>query len=310
MVSELKEYLVLRYSLVEEAQVVIEPKAIPSIKGRAILPALENDREFSSNGVLYSVLGFHQLRPTHGYEYPDDRFFLGKIAKRRKQQTGEKVPGDIIEFEHDNWIPIAVVVDVITQHIFVSKDWKFGTPEQIAKALQIAFSEPVLSIYNHRVFVEGKSESGVFWNIVGSKKKIYRLEFKLISPNILDTNQKARDALVSLKEIFGQEEIDISLKNESGDLKVPAEPTSNYLDYIAEGEGSWTLVTEGDRGGKKTYSSSENMDTISLPELGGERTDKAQLELGHDEDTERPNNYEEANFGAEIYASIKNMGKD
>jgi len=110
--------------------------------------------------------------------------------------------------------------------------------------------------------------------------------------------------------VFGQEEIDIILKNESGDLKIPEEPTSNYLDYIAEGEGSWKLVTEGDRGGKKSYSSTENMDTVSLPGLESEKVDNAQLELGQDKDAVHPKNYEEASLGAEIYATIKYMEKN
>jgi len=255
--DDLKEYLILRYSLVEESQSSMDVKPIPNVKGHAILAAIENDREFHSNGTQYSLVGFHQLKPTFGYEYPEKRLYMGKIAKLKKQQTGEKIPGDIVEYEHDNWIPITVVIDILTQHIFVRKDWKFGSPEQISKSLQVAFNEPILSIYNYRIFVEGKSEPDVFWSIIGSKQKIYRLEFRLISPNILETDKKARDALEALKNIFEQEEIDITLKNESGDLKVPKKPIANYLDYIAEGEGSWKLVTEGNRGGKKSHSSKD-----------------------------------------------------
>ena len=305
-----KEYLALRYSLVEESQKSIESKPIPNIKGEAILPAIEADREFKNNGALFSVLGFHSLKPSYGYDYPENRLYLGKIAKLKKQQTGERVPGDIVEFEHDNWIPLTVVIDVVTQHIFVRKDWRFGTPEHIARSLQMAFTEPVLSVYNHRIFIEGKSEASTFWNIVESKSKIYRLDFKLISPNILDTNQKARDALESLKEVFGQEEIGITLKNEAGELKIPDEPVSNYLEYIAEGEGSWSVVTEGDRGGKKAHSSNENIDTVALPELDSEILDDSQMQLGQQPNIERPDNYEEANLGSEIYATIKDMEKD
>ena len=302
--------MAIQYSLVEESQHVLESKPIPTIKGHAILPAISQDRELKSNGVLYSVIGFHELNPSFGYDYPKGRLYIGKLAKLKKQQTGEKVPGDIVEFEHDNWIPITVVIDIDTQHIFARKDWRFGTPEHIARSMQVAFSEPVLGAYNHRIFIEGKSEASTFWNIVESKRKIYRLDFKLISPNILDTNQKARDALESLKDIFDQDEIDISLKNENGDLKIPEEPISNYLEYIAEGEGSWNVVTEGERGGKKAHSSNENIDTVNLPELNGDVADDNQLQLDHTEDDRSPRNYEEASLGAEVYATIKNMEKD
>lgn len=305
-----KEYLILRYSLVEESQQAIDAKPIPITKGHAILPAITHDRELKSNGILYSILGFHELMPSFGYDYPKGRLYIGKLAKLKKQQTGEKVPGDIVEVEHDNWVPITVVIDIDSQHIFARKDWRFGTPEHTARSLQVAFSEPILSVYNHRIFIEGKSEADTFWNIVESKKKIYRLDFKLISPNILDTNQKARDALKSLKEVFGQEEIDITLKNENGDLKIPEEPISNYLEYIAEGEGSWSVVTEGDRGGKKAHSSNENIDTVNLPELDSDDSDATQLSLSHKESNDRPTNYQESSIGAEVYAKVKDMEKD
>lgn len=305
-----KEYLVLRYSLVEDSQKSFDSKPVPDIKGQAILCAIQNDREFKSNGVIFSIVGFHPIEPQHGYEFPGNRFYLGKLAKLKKQQTGEKVPGDIVEFEHDNWIPITVIIDTETQHIFARKEWRFGSTEHIAKSIQAAFSEPILSIYNHKIFVEGKSKPRTFWNIVEAKSKIYRLDFKLISPNILDTNQKAREALVSLKEIFGQEEIDISLKNESGKLKIPQNPISNYLEYIAEGEGSWNLVTEGESGGKKAYSSNENIDTVELPTLKGESVDDAQLSLDQASNRNKPTNHDEAHLGVEIYAAIKIIEKD
>lgn len=310
--EELKEYFVLRYSLVKEDQEDLHVKEIPSTKGKAILVALDGEREFKINGVTYSSLGFHALEPTHGYDYPRNRFYLGKIAKLKKQQTGEKIPGDVIEFEHDTWIPITVIFDVESQHIFVGKDWRFGTAEQIMKSIQAALTEPVLANYNHKVFVEGKSEPEKFWNLADEKNRIYRLEFKLISPNILDTNKKARDALESLKDIFGQEEIDISLKNETGGLKIPQEPVSDYLDYIAEGEGSWKMVAEGDRGGKKSYSSNEVVDTVNLPSVENEKfegEDIEQLKL-ETENLKEPQKFEEANLGAEIYATVKDMGKN
>lgn len=168
----------------------------------------------------------------------------------------------------------------------------------------------ILSKYNHKIFIEGKTKKEVFWNIVHEKKKIYKLEFKLISPNILDTNQKARDALKALKEIFEQEEIDITLKNDSGNLKVPEEPVGGYLEYIAEGEGTWKITTEGDRGGKKTHSSSENIDTISLPELDSKSEFDNQLQLLDGNELPKKQGFSEARLGAEAYAAINDMEKN
>lgn len=245
--DEVNDFWVLRYSLIKEAQEVLFPEALPKIKGEYVISALLSDREFKYQGVTYGFVGFKPVLSTHGYQFPSNRFYIGKFAKLKKQQIGEKIPGDIVDVEHNNWISILLIFDVVTQHIFALKDWKFGQPEQICRALQQGLGEVTLLKYNHKIFIEGKTQKEVLWNIVYEKKKVYKLEFKLISPNILDTNQKARDALKALKEIFEQEEIDITLKNDSGDLKVPEEPVSSYLEYITEGEGAWKITTEGDR---------------------------------------------------------------
>src|SRR3546814_10051544 len=86
-----------------------------------------------------------------------------------------------------------------------------------------------------------------------------------MSPNILETNQKARDALAKLNELFAQDAVSIVLENESGELSVPKNPVEDYVDYIAEGEGRWRVTTEGAHGGKKTHSSLEVVETIELP---------------------------------------------
>lgn len=259
------EFLVLRYSLVEEAQHSLEVSELPAPKGAAISIALNVDREFVRNNVRYAFVGFSEVKPTDLFQFQTGRYMVGKVAKLRTAHVGEKVPGDIIEHKADDWIPLVTVVDLWEQYIFVQRDWKFGTEEQIANAIQTGLRDPVLAQYNHRVFVELKTRKTDFWSVVKSHEKIYRLEIRLISPNILRTNEKARDALTALKELYGQDEISMILENESGSLAIPEEPIADYIDYASEGEGQWVLVTEGDRGGKKKHASGKSAISVELP---------------------------------------------
>lgn len=268
--DDLSQFLVLRYSLVEESQHVLSVEPLPATKGRAAEIALRGEREFSANNVEYVFIGFSEIQPTPGYSIPPGRYTVGKIAKLRKAHVGERVPGDIIEHETDDWIPLVAVVDYEQQYIFVQRNWKFGTESQIARAIQAGLRPPVLAKYNHRVFVETTTRKEDFWNVIREHKKVYRLELKLISPNILQTNEKAREALEKLKELYGQEEVSVVLENESGELSVPEDPVSDYVDYIAEGEGKWEIVTEGDKGKKKKHTSEQASVTVELP-VPGER---------------------------------------
>lgn len=262
--EENREFLVLRFSLVEEPQQAIATEPIPTPKGAAVLSAISRDREFMLNGVNYSFVGFSEAHPTANLPFPRSRFFVGKVAKLRKAHMGKKIPGDIVETEEDDWFPVLTIFDIEGQYIFVRKDWRFGTPEQTMRAIQEGLRELVMANYNHRVFVEGRTRKEHFWKVVSGHRRIYKLELRLISPNILETNLKARDALAALKDLFAQDQIDIVLNNESGDLRVPEQPVTNYLEYIEEGEGAWAITTEGTHGGKKKYTSSQNVDTVEI----------------------------------------------
>lgn len=259
-----RPFLILRYSLIQEAQGALQIKSLPDPKGRAILVSLVGDREFFSNSVKYGFIGFSITSPTNQGQFPSDRFVIGKTAKLRHTHVGEKIPGDIIEHKADDWIPLITIVDLLEQYIFIQKDWRFGTDEQILKAVQSGMRPPVLSEFNHRVFVEPKTRKERFWTVVRSRRKIYKLQLKMISPNILETNKKAKEALAALKNLFGQDETSITLESEAGDLHVPENPIADYVDYIAEGEGNWKLTTAGDHGGKKTFSSAECTEIIEL----------------------------------------------
>ena len=186
---EQKEFLVLRYSLVEEAQTTIEPETLPTPKGMAVLAAIQRDREFTLNSVQYSFVGFGEARPSFKSKIEPFRFYIGKFAKLKKAHMGIKVPGDIVETEEDDWLPLLTIFDLRGQYIFVAKDWRFGTPEQTVRAIQGGLRDPILAKYNHRVFVEGKTRGEDFWNVVRQHKRIYKLELRLISPNILELHQ-------------------------------------------------------------------------------------------------------------------------
>jgi len=294
MAGEMKEFLMLRYSLIEEEQQSSIAERVPTPKGRAIVRAIESDREFVSGRAKYGFVGFRQVHPTLRDDFAQERFYVGKTAKLKQVHRGTKVPGDIIETTEDDWVPLLTVIDTETQHIIVRKDWRFGNPEQTIRIIQDGLRDPILAHYNHRVFVEGKTKVKHFWSVVESHRKIYNLEIKLISPNILETNRSARDALAALKDLFRQDELAIRLRSEAGDLSVPKAPLDSYLEYIEEGEGTWSVTTEGVSGGKKKHSSSDSIDVLLLPvpETPGE--EDGQMQLGEFESPIQRLSYEAA----------------
>lgn len=231
------------------------------------------------------------------------------MAKLRQAHVGEKVPGDIIEHQEDDWIPLVTVFDLTNQLIFVQKGWRFGNELQIAAAIEAGLRAPILAMYNHRVFVEVRSRKEDFWKVVSSHKRIYRLELKFVSPNILDTNKKAREALADLKALYGQDEAALILENESGALRIPAAPVADYIDYIAEGEGKWTVITEGEHGGKKRHSSESAAISIDLP-IPTEQEILSEGQLEFETGSPAPGRrLNDVRLVAEAHSGSKNLGR-
>jgi len=82
--DESKEYLILRYSLIEDKQSSLDFQSIPAPKGKAVLIAINQEREFAINGSRYSFVGFSEVKPSFGFTFPSSRFFFGKIARLKK----------------------------------------------------------------------------------------------------------------------------------------------------------------------------------------------------------------------------------
>ena len=258
-------FYVFRYSLIEEQQEVLISKKLPVPKGNAIEVAIINDREWEDKNVKFSFVGFNKsIYSSNEDKKKRQSIFIGKLARLKKTNFGEKVPGDIVDHEEDDWIPVIVIFDTIEQLIFVQKSYKFGDVKYISRKLQKGLVDAILSEYNYQIFVGPVPVKGEFWHTVKKYEKIYELDLVLISPNILETNRKARSALEALHNLYSQDKTEIKMKSKSGNLEIPQEPTKDYIEYIEEGEGEWKLKV-GINGAKKQITSSMLAETIQLP---------------------------------------------
>ncbi|WP_129128234.1 hypothetical protein [Geomonas oryzae] len=259
-----KVFYVLRYTLVEEGQARLFAEPLPTPKGYAICGALTNagaDVFFRYWGVQYSFVGFQHIQG-------NSRFLLGKFAKLKKVDLGEYEPGDIKSDSHDNWIPLNCLIDCESQHILIEKKVSFADIGSIMSIMSFGLNRIISDKYNCKVFIKGITNKHLFWNIVDESERIYALELKLLSPNLLDANLTARASLAALKMLFTQDTITITLKNDAGNLSVPVQPTNDYIDYISEGEGEWKIVRML-QGVKRKFYSRDSIKTIDVPPSNG-----------------------------------------
>lgn len=294
-----KEFFVLRYSLIEEQQEAIDVTPLPALKGMAIVEALQNRDHFSRNGVIYSFVGFEKI---------GSAYFVGKLAKKRKAHLGKKTETDIVDSEEDDWVASIVAFDVVDQYILIAKNSRLGSSAQLISAIEDGLNTTTISLYNHKAFVRGVTERDAFWRIVNEKRKLFKLRLKLVSPNILETDKVARDAIDALKNIFNQDETTIELKNDAGSLVIP-KFIKSYIDYIDNGEGTWKLVTEGELFGKKSYTSNENIETIEIPVNVSSANEASNEQIDMLSDDQRSEHLDDGVIG-KAFGSIKERRKD
>jgi hypothetical protein len=248
-----REFLVLRYSLIEERQGAIAVSPLPSRKGDAVAEYLMREGIFIYHNISFSFVGFVRV---------GESYLVGKVAKRRKAHIGVRTETDVVELEEDDWVAALLFVDLDDQFMLLGRNWRMGALEQILGGIEHGLL-PLVQQYNHKAFVRPVIDPGSFWRLVDSKRSLYKVRLRLVSPNILDTDRDARAAVEALKEIFNQDETTIELRNDSGSLQLP-NWLKSYITYIENGEGEWRLVTEGDVFGKKTFKSTENIQTVSI----------------------------------------------
>lgn len=277
--NNIKDFYVLRYLIVDEGPTLIEPKKLPEVKGETILETLLSNNRWEKTGTEFQFIGFSEE------SIDDESFYVGKIAKLKKAQLGVETAEDIVELEADDWKAVILIVDTKNQFIFARKNSTFGDVNHICNSIQMGINNTVIPEYNHKVFVEPVPSKGKFWEVVDSSDKIYKIELVMISPNIMETNKTARDALESMKNLFNQERTIIKMENSAGELVIPREPVDGYVDYIEEGEGRWELVIDDNKTKKKKKYSSDgtpeilDIDVEDIDKKNEELMDNRQIEL-------------------------------
>lgn len=259
--SRLVTFKILRYALIPYEQMAHWERPLPDPKGRAIevaLPLGETPpRRFEYRKRDHALVGFSPISD-------DDRFLLGRLAKKRKTAIGELREHDVIEITTDDWLPVWLFVDTDRQYIAVEMHGRFGRLGHVVQILQQVLTESVEEAYRHEVIVSPVTDARAFWEIVERASHVYRARLHFVSPNFLDTPGEFRELLKQWKRLFNQTEAGIELRNDDGKLLLPDALLKEPVEYIAAGEGDWKLSVE-EAGQRHSISSMDSSESLHLP---------------------------------------------
>jgi len=177
----------------------------------------------------------------------------------------DELNSDVIESKESNFPYIFVLVDTEKQIICLeSKTTVFQKIESCRNIFK-GFVITYIHDLDYTFSMDEITFISTFWEIIASCDKIYELKLNLKSPNlfggIYDTNQ----FLKNLKESFNNDETDVKLKSNSGNLKVTHEELEDPLKYAGGGGGHWELsVIKRGRTKKTTIKSNKSVKTIEI----------------------------------------------
>ncbi len=175
-----------------------------------------------------------------------DNYYYGKFAKRRTQKLSKK-EGHHIRDTSQTEYPYSYFVCDTEKNIFCieKKSSVYKNPENVIRILSAMVTEKIRAEEYVCIF-EAVTQKRAFWNTIKDAKKIYYLQLTLNSPNLLNSNKKAREAVKALQDKFNNTTTKVELKNEEGNLKIEEnEITNDHVEYAEEAGGNWVVKFDG-----------------------------------------------------------------
>lgn len=187
-----------------------------------------------------------------------ENVYYGIFAKKGVRNIPKKEGSHINDRPTVEYPNVYFVCDV-NKNIFCieTKSTVYKNSQEILKILSEMVTEKIKS-EGYTCKFETIDQKRAFWNTLKGAKKIYYLQLTLNSPNLLNANKKAREALKEIYNEYNNTTTNIKLENEEGNLKIEEKNrTKSYIEYAEEGGGHWALKTD-----KGVTKSSEKVFTL------------------------------------------------
>jgi hypothetical protein len=194
-------------------------------------------------------------------------FVLGKLSCKRMYELHEKGTEDINLRPIEDWPFLEFLADMSRQIMLIRENT--AIIREVSTLAGVLSEMANVSMFNHgyTTSFEPLVRPDSFWTEVEQSDGVYRLQFRLKSPNLFGADSDANEALRRLRERFNNTEADIVLRNEQGKLALPRKELETYRDYADKGGGSWSLtVKKGKRTRKIKSEQNAVRITIEMPD--------------------------------------------
>jgi hypothetical protein len=193
-----------------------------------------------------------------------DGILLCKFARSQELKTHNITDDDIDEQVIKDYPFIYFVFHLPNQSFLLEKKTTvFSKPDSAKNALEDLLNEK-MSEYHAKLSILPISNEMSFWNEIKDFEELDEVTLFMKSPNLWLGQASTEEALKSLEEEYSNDEVEITLRSNSGAIKPDNRRMRKVIDYITRGGGWWKA--KGKKAGvKKTISSKDNVESLSLP---------------------------------------------
>lgn len=194
-----------------------------------------------------------------------DNIFHCKLARKKKFQKRDLVENDIVESKDEDYPYVNILVNLNSQKFLIESNTQVFENHITCKSVIENIINTNLKENDIRIVLESILEEENFWNYFNENEKIYNIEFKLISPNIFDTEDDVNKFLKDSEKNVGSNLVNINFCNPEGNLKPNKTGIDSYIKYICAGGGEWRITRLSSNGRKERISSKQKNPKVNVP---------------------------------------------
>ena len=187
-----------------------------------------------------SLKGINTAQLPIEIDYAKDDIFIMKLAVERKTTLYKDFKP--LDYNNQPFIYIAINNDAEVQKILIEDNQNaFKKTSTVRNILQHAYST-LLAKFELTIHIEPVVDQGSFWDFVDKhQKKIEKLEFEIVKPNLANISKSLTEPLKQLINITNSHKTSITLKApENGVLENISKKNAqlnNLVNYSNEGGG-------------------------------------------------------------------------
>lgn len=195
----------------------------------------------------------------------------GKLSKLQMREMHTLTPDDVADVYQEDWPYLDFVADIhpdVQAVVFRMSTAVVRDVQTLERHLEEIARQAGLFEFGYAVSFRPIVDDSEFWSLVHRSQQVFGLSFTLKSPNLFGARMRANEALRATRDQYNNTEVQVRLKNEHGELRLPEEEVESYRDYADRGGGDWELDVRQEGRRRRVKSSSRAVKiSIEIPDL-------------------------------------------